>query len=144
MPVLAPGKHKYVNFGSVPNSDMYRIQIQVGFGYKCSQSVSKQKKNVFLFWVWPRYIHDTAGYIPDTGEERKGKKCGKQRDLGRNKYCQRSLEVVTGHCRSRLPSPRWLPAPASLSFSPFVSFISFVFLLILNFFLFLSYLPWLK
>ena len=61
VPVLAPGKHGYVNFGFVRISDMYRIRIRVGFGYKCSQSVSKQKK-MFFFYLF--FIPGTAQIRP--------------------------------------------------------------------------------
>lgn len=109
----------------------YLFPICIGYGYGLDSGTnvarayqSKKKKEVFLFQVQPRYVHDMVGYVLDTGEERKGKKIGKQRDLGRNKYCHRSLQVL-------------VPIPSSSPHSCFL-----VFLLICFFHLLLCLSPY--
>lgn len=84
-------------FGFVPVSDTYWIRIRVGYGYKHTQSVSKQKKR----FLYSGYGPDTVKIRPATSWIRGGKKRGKKikeykEILGRNKYCRRSPQVAPG------------------------------------------------
>ena len=103
VPVLAPGKHGYVNFGFVRISDMYRIWIRVGFGYKCSQSVSKQKKMFFFIIFNSWYGPDTSMIwraMSQTWERKeKGKKMENKEiwvEISTAKGRRRLLQVTAG------------------------------------------------
>ena len=141
VPVLAPGKHGYVNFGFVPISDMDRIRIRVGFGYKCSQSVSKQKKMFFFIIFNSWYGPDTSMIWRAMSQTRERKEKGKKMEnkeiwveISTAKGRWRLLQVTAGPGSHPLVgslllllclSPHLFLSSPSLSFSLFSTFSCF-------------------
>ena len=90
--------------------------------------------------MWPRYVHDTAGYIPDTGEKRKGKNVENKEiwvEISTATGRRRLLQVTAGPGSHplvvslllllRLSPHLFLSSPSS-SFSLFSTFSCFCFM----------------